>query len=79
MTTVGQAGDPLGPRAASASIGGLLYHRNVMEEDTRRDYQNFAKAFSGSPEGYKKKSGARGQWPSPTHGRERFVYHQGAV
>ncbi|MGP4844049.1 sulfatase-like hydrolase/transferase [Marinobacter sp. 1Y8] len=39
---------------------GLLYHLNVMEESTQRDYQNFAKEFSGSIEEYEKKFGARG-------------------
>ncbi|WP_313001174.1 arylsulfatase [Brevundimonas sp.] len=39
---------------------GNLYHLNVSEEDEQRDYQNFAKAYSGSLEEYEKKFGARG-------------------
>ncbi len=39
---------------------GLLYHLNVMEEADQRDYQNFAKEYSGSLEEYKRKFGARG-------------------
>ncbi len=39
---------------------GLLYHLNVMEEADQRDYQNFAKSYSGSLAEYKKKFGARG-------------------
>jgi len=39
---------------------GNLYHLNVSEEDQQRDYQAFAKAYSGSLEEYEKKFGARG-------------------
>lgn len=39
---------------------GNLYHLNVSEEDEQRDYQNFAKAYSGSDDAYAKKFGARG-------------------
>ena len=39
---------------------GLLYHLNVMEEADQRDYQNFAKGYSGSLDDYEKKFGARG-------------------
>jgi len=39
---------------------GNLYHLNVSEEDEQRDYQNFAKAYSGNVEAYEKKFGARG-------------------
>jgi len=39
---------------------GNLYHLNVSEEDQQRDYQAFAKAYSGSLEAYEKKFGARG-------------------
>lgn len=39
---------------------GNLYHLNVSEEDQQRDYEAFAKAYSGSKEAYEKKFGARG-------------------
>ncbi|MDW5316858.1 sulfatase-like hydrolase/transferase [Rhizobium sp. PL01] len=39
---------------------GNLYHLNVSEEDEQRDYQNFAKEYSGTVEAYEKKFGARG-------------------
>ena len=39
---------------------GLLYHLNVLEEDAQRDYKNYAKAYPGGSEAYKKKFGARG-------------------
>jgi arylsulfatase len=39
---------------------GNLYHLNVSEEEEQRDYQNFAKAHSGSLEAYEEKFGARG-------------------
>ena len=39
---------------------GILYHLNVSEEEEQRDYQNFAKAHSGSVEAYMKKFGPRG-------------------
>jgi arylsulfatase len=48
---------------------GNLYHLNVSEEDEQRDYQNFAKAYSGSVEAYEKKFGARGvihSWATDT-------------
>jgi len=48
---------------------GNLYHLNVSEEDEQRDYQNFAKAYSGSAEAYAKKFGARGvvhSWATTT-------------
>jgi len=38
---------------------GSLYHLNTMEESEQRDYQNFAKAYSGSVEAYEKKFGTR--------------------
>ena len=39
---------------------GNLYHLNTQEESEQRDYQAFAKAFSGSLEEYEKKYGTRG-------------------
>jgi len=39
---------------------GNLYHLNTQEESEQRDYQNFAKAYSGSLEDYEKKFGTRG-------------------
>ncbi|EAR56238.1 arylsulfatase [Photobacterium sp. SKA34] len=39
---------------------GNLYHLNTQEEHEQRDYQNFAKAYSGSVENYAKKFGTRG-------------------
>jgi arylsulfatase len=39
---------------------GNLYHLNTQEEHEQRDYQNFAKAYSGSVEEYAKKFGTRG-------------------
>ena len=39
---------------------GNLYHLNVSEQFEELDYQNFAKAYSGSMEAYQKKFGARG-------------------
>ncbi|KLV06827.1 MULTISPECIES: arylsulfatase [Photobacterium] len=39
---------------------GNLYHLNTQEEHEQRDYQNFAKAYSGSIEEYSKKFGTRG-------------------
>lgn len=39
---------------------GNLYHLNTQEEHQQRDYQNFAKAYSGSVEAYHKKFGTRG-------------------
>lgn len=48
---------------------GNLYHLNVSEEDEQRDYQNFAKEYSGTVEAYEKKFGARGvihSWATET-------------
>jgi arylsulfatase A-like enzyme len=48
---------------------GNLYHLNVSEEDQQRDYQRFAKAFSGDLDTYKAKFGARGvvhSWATDT-------------
>lgn len=39
---------------------GNLYHLNTQEEAEQRDYQNFAKKYSGSLEEYEKKFGTRG-------------------
>jgi len=39
---------------------GNLYHLNTQEEAEQRDFQNFAKAYSGSVEEYEKKFGTRG-------------------
>jgi len=39
---------------------GNLYHLNTQEESEQRDYQNFAKQFSGSVEAYEKEFGTRG-------------------
>ena len=39
---------------------GNLYHLNTQEESEQRDYQNFAKQYSGSLEAYEKKFGTRG-------------------
>jgi len=39
---------------------GNLYHLNTQEEAEQRDYQAFAKAYSGSLEAYEKKFGTRG-------------------
>ncbi len=39
---------------------GNLYHLNTQEEHEQRDYQNFAKKYSGSVEAYSKKFGTRG-------------------
>jgi arylsulfatase A-like enzyme len=39
---------------------GNLYHLNTQEEAEQRDYQGFAKAYSGSLEAYEKKFGTRG-------------------
>lgn len=39
---------------------GNLYHLNTQEESEQRDYQNFAKAYSGSLEDYERKFGTRG-------------------
>ncbi|WP_082331914.1 arylsulfatase [Mangrovimonas xylaniphaga] len=39
---------------------GNLYHLNTQEESEQRDYQNFAKAYSGDLEDYEKKFGTRG-------------------
>ena len=39
---------------------GNLYHLNTQEEAEQRDYQNFAKAYSGDLESYEKKFGTRG-------------------
>jgi arylsulfatase len=38
---------------------GSLYHLNTMEESEQRDYQNFARAYSGSVEAYEKEFGTR--------------------
>lgn len=48
---------------------GNLYHLNVSEEDQQRDYQNFAKEYSGTVAAYKKKFGSRGvlhSWATDT-------------
>jgi arylsulfatase len=48
---------------------GNLYHLNVSEEDQQRDYQIFAKEYSGTVEAYKNKFGARGvvhSWATDT-------------
>ena len=39
---------------------GNLYHLNTQEESEQRDYQAFAKRFSGNLEAYEKKFGTRG-------------------
>ena len=39
---------------------GNLYHLNTQEESEQRDYQRFAKAYSGNVEDYEKKFGTRG-------------------
>ncbi|WP_257230376.1 arylsulfatase [Pseudomonas sp. SbOxS1] len=39
---------------------GNLYHLNTQEESEQRDFQNFAKAYSGSLEAYEGKFGTRG-------------------
>ncbi|MCA0420376.1 MAG: arylsulfatase [Proteobacteria bacterium] len=39
---------------------GNLYHLNTQEESEQRDYQRFAKEFSGSVEEYDKRFGTRG-------------------
>ncbi|MBI1248628.1 sulfatase-like hydrolase/transferase [bacterium] len=39
---------------------GNLYHLNTQEEEEQRDYQNFAKKYSGSVEAYERKFGTRG-------------------
>lgn len=39
---------------------GNLYHLNTQEEHEQRDFQNFAKEYSGSVEEYEKKFGTRG-------------------
>ncbi len=39
---------------------GNLYHLNTQEEAEQRDYQRFAKAYSGDLESYEKKFGTRG-------------------
>lgn len=39
---------------------GNLYHLNTQEESEQRDYQAFAKAYSGNVEDYEKKFGTRG-------------------
>ncbi len=39
---------------------GNLYHLNTQEEHEQRDFQNFAKEYSGSIEEYEKKFGTRG-------------------
>lgn len=39
---------------------GNLYHLNTQEESEQRDYQAFAKAYSGSVEAYERKFGTRG-------------------
>lgn len=39
---------------------GNLYHLNTQEESEQRDYQRFAKAYSGDLESYEKKFGTRG-------------------
>lgn len=39
---------------------GNLYHLNTQEEHEQRDFQNFAKEYSGSVEDYEKKFGTRG-------------------
>lgn len=39
---------------------GNLYHLNTQQEHEQRDYQNFAKKYSGSVEAYQKKFGTRG-------------------
>ena len=39
---------------------GNLYHLNTQEESEQRDYQNFAKAYSGNLEDYENKFGTRG-------------------
>lgn len=39
---------------------GNLYHLNTQEEAEQRDYQNFAKAYSGDLEKYEAKFGTRG-------------------
>jgi arylsulfatase A-like enzyme len=39
---------------------GNLYHLNTQEESEQRDYQNFAKQFSGSLEEYEEQFGTRG-------------------
>jgi len=39
---------------------GNLYHLNTQEEEEQRDYQNFAKAYSGNLQDYEKKFGTRG-------------------
>ncbi|MCA0402958.1 MAG: arylsulfatase [Proteobacteria bacterium] len=39
---------------------GFLYHLNTQEEAEQRDYQRFAKKYSGSLDAYSKKFGTRG-------------------
>jgi arylsulfatase len=39
---------------------GNLYHLNTQEEQEQRDYQRFAKAYSGSVQAFEKKFGTRG-------------------
>lgn len=39
---------------------GNLYHLNTQEESEQRDYQRFAKAYSGNLEDYEKQFGTRG-------------------
>ena len=39
---------------------GNLYHLNTQEESEQRDYQNFAKAYSGDLDSYEAKFGTRG-------------------
>lgn len=39
---------------------GNLYHLNTQEESEQRDYQAFAKSYSGDVESYEKKFGTRG-------------------
>src|SRR5206468_1879132 len=39
---------------------GNLYHLNTQEEAEQRDFQSFAKAYSGNLEAYEKKFGTRG-------------------
>jgi len=39
---------------------GNLYHLNTQEESEQRDYQSFAKQYSGSVEAYERKFGTRG-------------------
>jgi arylsulfatase len=39
---------------------GNLYHLNTQEESEQRDYQHFAKQYSGNLEDYEKKVGTRG-------------------